>query len=301
MKKTILIFAICLLLGAAPLALAQQSGFVPLAPIPGLTDNVADGPAGLADFFNNLYKFLIGLAAALAVIQIIWAGLDIAIFHKDAVSAITEDKGKIRDALFGLILVLSPALVFSIINPSILNLSLNMPPLDTNFGFTASEVKGPSTCKIEKSGVYLETASCPNKNEALKYRCKNGGTVNIPGACAADNPLGGECQDGTAVTISCEKSVDVTYQVIESSLLSYAPGISGAQKLVNDLLNLGKVTPNDVQKEAAFSSGCNAEGGKVDKDTNLSSYYTASKCPGADTTATFTYKCYKVTLTCEAN
>jgi len=107
------------------------SGFVPLAPIPGLTQGVVADSNGLANFLNNLYKYLIGLAAVIAIIQIIWAGIDIAFFHKDAVSAITDDKGKIYNAIFGLVLVLSPALVFSIINPSILNLSLNLPPLDT--------------------------------------------------------------------------------------------------------------------------------------------------------------------------
>lgn len=141
MKKLLLI-AGASLLSFAPLALAQ-SGFVSLAPIPGLTDAANTSvvnSSSLANFFNNLYKYLIGLAAAIAVIQIIWAGLDIAYFHKDAVGTITDDKGKIYNALFGLVLVLSPVLVFSIINPSILNLSLNLPPLDTKSGGTPSAV-----------------------------------------------------------------------------------------------------------------------------------------------------------------
>lgn len=117
--------------GAAPTG--SSSGFTALAPIPGLTDTSATSviqSAGLASFFNNLYKYLIGLAATLAVIEIIWAGLDISFFHKDAVGAIVEDKGRIYNAIFGLILVLSPVLVFSIINPSILSLSLNLPKID---------------------------------------------------------------------------------------------------------------------------------------------------------------------------
>lgn len=130
MKKIFLLSTVLLVIPVV--ALAQ--GFVPLAPIPGLTEGVTANQAGLASFFNNLYKFAIGIAAALAVIQIIWAGLDIAVFHKDAVSAITDDKGKIYNAVFGLVLVLSPVLVFSIINPSILNLSLNLPELKTASG-----------------------------------------------------------------------------------------------------------------------------------------------------------------------
>ena len=129
--KKILAFGFLAFLGFAPHVFAQ--GFTALAPIPGLTDTSATSviqSAGLASFFNNLYKYLIGLAATLAVIEIIWAGLDISFFHKDAVGAIVEDKGRIYNAIFGLILVLSPVLVFSIINPSILNLSLNLPPIN---------------------------------------------------------------------------------------------------------------------------------------------------------------------------
>ena len=116
-----------------PVAHASADGFTALAPIPGLTSqSMIINSDSLAAFFNNLYKYLVGLAATIAVIQIMWAGAGIAFFHKDAVAAITDDKGKIYNAIFGLVLVLSPVLVFSIINPSILDLSLNMPPIKNN-------------------------------------------------------------------------------------------------------------------------------------------------------------------------
>jgi len=146
MKKTILFSIFVLILGFAPHVFAQ--GFVPLAPIPGLTDinpTSAIGANTLAVFFNNLYKYLIGLAAVVAVIQIIWAGLEMAYYHRDSVSAITDDKGKIWNAILGLILVLSPALVFSIINPSILNLSVNLPALKTMTTSNTAETVAPAT------------------------------------------------------------------------------------------------------------------------------------------------------------
>ncbi len=130
MKKTILLAVFFLFFGLAPHVLAQ--GFVPLAPIPGLTEGVTANTPGLATFFNNLYKFLIGLAAALAVIMIIWGGLEYS--TQDSISKKSDGKERIYQAIFGLILVLSPVLVFSIINPSILNLSLNLQPLDTASG-----------------------------------------------------------------------------------------------------------------------------------------------------------------------
>jgi hypothetical protein len=125
--------------------------FVPLAPIPGLTKGATADAAGLANFFNNLYKYMVGLAAALAVLQITWAGIEIAI-NKENVSKITDSKGRIYNALFGLVLVLSPVLVFSIINPSILNLSLNLPALDTKSGTNQSQTGQPSVQTSVRAG-----------------------------------------------------------------------------------------------------------------------------------------------------
>jgi hypothetical protein len=126
MMSKLFILSAVLVLGIAPHAFAQ--GFVPLAPIPGLTESGVANSGSFALFFNNLYKYLIGFAALLAVIEIIWGGLLIS--TQDSISKKGEGKEKIEMAIFGLILVLSPVLVFSIINPSILNLSLNLTKLD---------------------------------------------------------------------------------------------------------------------------------------------------------------------------
>ena len=125
--------------------------------------------AGLATFFNNLYKYLIGLAAALAVIMIIWGGLEYS--TQDSISKKSDGKQRIYDAIFGLVLVLSPVLVFSIINPSILNLSLNLQPLDTKSVWmddgircrcpTAATAAG---CVVTDTGPLVKTAECTTEN-----------------------------------------------------------------------------------------------------------------------------------------
>jgi hypothetical protein len=128
-KKMFFILSFIAALALARHALAAD-GFTALAPIPGLTDqtttSVVDSTT-LANFFNNLYKYLVGLAAILAVIEIIWGGLEYS--TQDSVSKQSDGKERIYGAITGLILVLSPVLVFSIINPSILNLSLNLPEI----------------------------------------------------------------------------------------------------------------------------------------------------------------------------
>lgn len=125
-NRKIFILVLVAAFGFAPHVFAQ--GFVPLAPIPGLTQGVTADSASLAQFFNNLYLYLIGFAAMLAIIEIIWGGLLYS--TTDSIGNKEQGKEKIRMAIFGLILVLSPVLVFSIINPSILNLSLKLEPLD---------------------------------------------------------------------------------------------------------------------------------------------------------------------------
>lgn len=120
---------------SVPAALAA-SEFVPLAGIPGLTEGVKATEGGIADFLGNLYLFAIGAAVMLAVIMIIWGGLEYSL--SESITSKGAGKSKIYNALFGLVLVLSPALVFTIINPAILNLNVNMPKLETKQGTSGS-------------------------------------------------------------------------------------------------------------------------------------------------------------------
>ncbi len=165
-----------------PVTTSGSSGFTALAPIPGLTDAAntsAVNANSLANFFNNLYKYLIGLAATLAVIMIIWGGLEIS--TKDSVSKQSDGKERIYQAIIGLVLVLSPVLVFSIINPAILNLSINLPPLDTasgprpsiNTGTPNDPVIGAAIaagCSEPITGLAgIQSTICPQQKDAQAF------------------------------------------------------------------------------------------------------------------------------------
>ncbi len=104
---------------AQPTTAAGTGGFTALAPIPNLTQNADTG--NLALFFNNLYKFCIGIAAVLAILQIIHGGF--LYMTSEAVGSKSEGKNLIVMSLLGLLLVLLPYAVFSVINPTILDLS----------------------------------------------------------------------------------------------------------------------------------------------------------------------------------
>ncbi len=112
---------------SAPSSVTTGSNdFVALAPIPGLTDGQ---PAdNIPIFLNNLYKYLVGVAAILAIAQIMRGGFQIA--TSEAVGGHSNGRALITEALVGLLLVLSPAIVFAIINPKILNLSYSLPAIE---------------------------------------------------------------------------------------------------------------------------------------------------------------------------
>jgi hypothetical protein len=183
MKKMLLVSFVFLavVVGLVPHVFAQ--GFVPLAGIPGLTEGTTADSSGLAAFFNNLYKYLIGLAAALAVIEIIWGGLEIS--TQDSVSKQSAGKERITQAIFGLVLVLSPVLVFSIINPSILNLSLNLPELETKSATpTQTEQQGtlPICTSIIRTNCVPRSDVVPTNESVTVAKLPTCGPT-IPGSC----------------------------------------------------------------------------------------------------------------------
>lgn len=118
-------------------ALAFAEGFVPLTSVPAF-QNLADAQ-NLSGFLNGLYKICIGLAAVLAILQLVRAG--IMYMGGDSITDKREARNLIMLALFGLLLVLSPVIVFGIINPDILSLRIDVSSIrvDTGSGTGASD------------------------------------------------------------------------------------------------------------------------------------------------------------------
>lgn len=265
--KNLFLLSLLALVSFAPHVLAQ--GFVPLAPITGLTDSATlnmtstFNPNTLANFFNNLYKYLIGLAATLAVIEIIWGGLEIS--TKDSVSKQSDGKERIQQALFGLVLVLSPVLVFSIINPSILNLSLNLPPIDLAVPAVSGGANGGTTppptvtdpitkCSVT-GGDYLKKLTCPSQSALNNFDC--GSLILGVAACKnldqSGNPL---CTSFSGYCLGKTTSLTV-YRY-------YKYGV---------LVGNSSWVPSDVAAATAFTKGCSDDGGVV--ATGLTSAATA--------------------------
>jgi hypothetical protein len=95
------------------LALAQAT-YKPLVGIPGIMD------AGLnfGDYINALYALSISIAALLAVVKIVIAGMKY-MLSDISVTSKSEAIGDIQGAVFGLIVVISAVLILTVINPQL--------------------------------------------------------------------------------------------------------------------------------------------------------------------------------------
>jgi len=109
---------------AAPHVQAQE--FVPLVGIP-YVDTSA--PASLAGYVNALYTAAISIAAFMAVVKIIFAGVKYML--SDVVTSKEDAKKDIRGALIGLLIVVGAVLILNTINPQLKGLrALDGPPIN---------------------------------------------------------------------------------------------------------------------------------------------------------------------------
>lgn len=79
----------------------------------------------LGAFVNALFKMTISIGAVIAVAQFVYGGIVYMMTESGAVQ-MGESKDRMRNALLGLIMLLSTYVVFNQINPDLLNLNVNL-------------------------------------------------------------------------------------------------------------------------------------------------------------------------------
>jgi hypothetical protein len=178
---------------AVPPTTGASSGnnFVPLTSLPGLSTVAGlSATSGLPAFFNQLYKICIGVCAAIAFFQIIRAGI-LYMSAGDNSGQVTKARGLITTSILGLVIVLSPYIVFSIINPSILSLNVNFASI------APSAVGGSSSITPAAGTVGAATTASASQCTATflsiiaaGQSCPTGQTVQNAVCCS--NPAGGQ-------------------------------------------------------------------------------------------------------------
>ncbi len=104
----------------------ERVSYIPLAPIEGTYDTcTADGncQTDFLVYVSGLSKLAIGFSFVLAILMIIWGGVEY--ISTDAVYNKNDGKQKIQNALIGLLLVISAYVILRTINPTLVEFSLN--------------------------------------------------------------------------------------------------------------------------------------------------------------------------------
>jgi type IV secretory pathway VirB2 component (pilin) len=190
------LYLFLLVLVSIPFVVHGQSNnnFVPLQPgIPGVKEFATSG--SIPDLLNNIYKICIGVAATLAVLQIMRAG--VMYMGGDSITEKKEARDLISMSIIGLILVLSPVIVFSIINPDILSLKLGaiqLAPVSTQgaqdpFASSANPDAARAIC-AQYSGSNLKQIPDPKNTQSCSTL--GSGWSHTP-ECCANLPSGSIC------------------------------------------------------------------------------------------------------------
>lgn len=222
---------------------APQNGtaFVPLTQFPQI-QSIATA-SSLPQFFNTLYKICIGVGSVLAVLMIMYAGVEI-MRSSGSVTSNQAAKTRIQNSVLGLILLLAPTIVFGIINPSILNLNfgsefggLKSKPIDPNAFNSASTSSSSSSGQassgqagdaftgadaylwVDTSNFSTDATRCSSDGGTLKYACG----VQSDGSGGRRVDAGQQCNAGeTRASVCAAPSTAATTQ---SRCLAYgAPG-----------------------------------------------------------------------------
>ena len=96
-----------------------------LTNLPGLEEA---STGGIGPLINTLYRYGVGIGAILAVLIIIYGGFKYMTSQVPGVKA--DGRAEITRAILGLLLLLSPVIVFGIINQDILNFDIDLRRLD---------------------------------------------------------------------------------------------------------------------------------------------------------------------------
>ena len=251
---------------------AGSGNFVPLTNLPifGNSSTLTSAPS-LSAFFNALYLYCVGIAAVLAVLQLIHAG--ILYMGGDSVTEVKQAKDLIGSAILGLLLVLSPVIIFGLINPKILTLNVGFDKLGTT-----QTTAAPAAAPLPASAASV--ASCNNYGNLKVGLTASGcsamsniGYTQIDNSCCSTVPAGTVCcaqpnsQTGiTAAPATQNRSITVTdfiYQALAGNGTDEGP------------------IPSSASTFNTFAQSCSAA-----KLTLKPQYGSAGTCSAADIAAT---------------
>lgn len=220
----------------------SDNTFTALTQIPQI-DNIASAD-NFSAFINTLYKICIGVGSVLAVLMIMYAGV---LFMTSSGSVQGNEKAKkyISNAIFGLVLILTPTIVFGIINPSILNINIGSEfnKLQTQLqqvpiASTATSTASPQTCSTQYSSI-----SAVNPGGSCSS-ITNG--VSVDKACCSNLVQGGICCGVPKTTTTATPGTSQPAPQPATAATGYGWAIYMVPK--------GKTAPENLQSKGPFAT-----------------------------------------------
>lgn len=203
-----------------------------LAPLPGTTNvencTGTDCKTTLEKYLPGVFKLAIGLSAVFAVLMIVIGGFQY--ISTDAIQKKTDGKERIKNALYGLVLVISAWLILNTINPKLLELRLDIEPITV-----AAPAKGTLGGELSAGtgkvlpGYDLTPAQIAINNAMRKeLEDKYGVKVNA-GPCASSGTTG--CTNLVGMTdITFRGVVDLKKTCGDSCNVTITGGTEGGHK-----------------------------------------------------------------------
>lgn len=125
-RKSLGILILSLVIGACLLAgtnqVFAQTDYTMLQPLP--LNNADASKTDAGSYLEGVFVLAIGIAGVLAVIMIIWGGIQY--MSTDAISGKSEAKSTIQQAIWGLLLAIGAWLILNTISPNLVNFNLNL-------------------------------------------------------------------------------------------------------------------------------------------------------------------------------
>jgi len=188
-----------------------------LVGIPGVGDPTGD----FDGYINAIYAMFISLAALLAVVKIVIAGVKY--MFTDIVPQKTQAKQDIQGALFGLLIVLGAVLILTVINPDLTNFNLDTDMIerpDRNNDRNVNEELSDREIAVRENEVRRNCVKIGCADEI--FLCKNGGFFESdPTRLGADRIY----TRGNNNTISCtpeENTIEILARLNQERLESTA-------------------------------------------------------------------------------
>jgi len=151
---------------------AEAPNFIPLVGIPYIE---GDEVQSFGDYVNAFYFAAISIAAFLAVVKIIFAGVKYML--SDIVTTKQDAKKDIRTALFGLLIVVGAVLILNTINTNLTNITLfadaPVPEIGLEGGDNdTDDLSTMERCTQADSCVLLACTPGPTQCNAERERCR---------------------------------------------------------------------------------------------------------------------------------